>query len=85
MSDEQPKKEMKMKGPVETITWFPVDLVKPDCDTTVLCWADGEIYCGYWDSDSERWISCESGGALRDVTHWTSPNGPESQGQGHAH
>jgi hypothetical protein len=51
-----------------TLEWVPVASAHPDALETVLLWADGEWYAGYW--DGAEWIAADTGGTLYGVSHW---------------
>ena len=57
----------------ETITWISTEEQKPDSDITVLCWADDEYFCGWW--DSEKWHDTNAMNPIK-VEYWAIPNGP---------
>lgn len=60
----------------ELLEWQDDSRVKPDSDTTVLVFADGEWFSGWWDDERGAWFDCASGATVDGVTHWAEPEGP---------
>lgn len=65
-------------GPqVEEIVWVPAERSLPDHGRDVLCWAEPECFCGWYDAKNGCFVD-STGREMEDgaVTHWAVPNGP---------
>lgn len=56
----------------ETIVWISAQETLPDCDLTVVCCNDDDIFCGWF--DSEQWRDATAMPCK--VEFWANVKGP---------